>query len=170
MSDIGDEFLKATIGEYRRFKSLADKALAQTDERAFFARLDEESNSIALVMKHVAGNLKSRWTDFLATDGEKAGRNRDAEFEELGESRAAVVGSWEEGWRCLFTALEGLGTGDLTKTITIRGEAQTVAQAMTRNLAHTCEHVGQVILLAKHFAGSNWQTLSIPKRRSHSLP
>ncbi len=158
-------FIAAMADEYRRFKALADKAVAQTDDRAFFAKLDDESNSIALVMKHLAGNLKSRWTDFLVSDGEKASRDRDAEFEELGESRKAIVESWEDGWKRLFTALASLGPDDLMKTITIRGEAHTVVQAIARNVAHTAEHVGQIVLLAKHFAGAGWQTLSIPKRQ-----
>src|SRR5512146_1903964 len=123
---LGAHFIAAMVDEYRRFKALADKAVAQTDDRAFFAKLDDESNSIALLMKHLAGNLKSRWTDFLASDGEQAARNRDAEFEELGESRAAIVESWEDGWKRLFTALASLGPdADLMKTITIRGEAHT---------------------------------------------
>jgi hypothetical protein len=165
-TDPGAHFLEVTLDEYRKLKAQADKALAQTDDRAFFARLDEESNSIALMMKHVSGNLRSRWTDFLTSDGEKPARNRDGEFEELGETRAAIVESWEAAWRQALAALTALGAGDLMRTVAIRGEAHTVVQALVRNLAHTAAHVGQIVLLAKHFAGEEWQTLSIPKRRA----
>ncbi len=157
--------LQMVVEEYRRLKSQADRAVAQIDDRALFARLDEESNSIAIVMKHVAGNLKARWTDFLTTDGEKPDRNRDAEFEDGGDTRAGVVGLWEDGWRRLFSTLDSLTPADLSRTVAIRGEAHTVPHAIVRNLSHTASHVGQIVLLAKHFAGPRWQTLSIPKRK-----
>ena len=160
--------IDVVIDGYRLQKAQVDRALAQTDDRAFFAKMDAEANSIALVMKHVAGNLKSRWTDFLTSDGEKADRGRDDEFEELGETRAAIVQSWEEAWRLTFGALESVAASDLMRTVTIRGEAHTVVQALLRNLTHTAGHVGQIVLLAKHFAGEKWQTLSIPKRRTKS--
>jgi hypothetical protein len=163
-TDPGAPFIQVAVDEYRNWKAQADRALAQTDDRAFFTKLDEESNSIALIMKHVAGNLKSRWTDFLTTDGEKATRDRDSEFEETGDTRAAIVESWEDGWRRTFAAIEALAPDDLKRTVTIRGKPHTVTQAVARNLAHTASHVGQIILLAKHFAADRWQTLSIPRR------
>jgi Protein of unknown function (DUF1572) len=157
-------FIEMTLREYRHWKTQAERALAQTDDRAFFTRLDGESNSIALVVKHVAGNMKSRWTDFLTTDGEKASRDRDNEFEDTGVTRAAILESWEEGWRRTLVAIEALTADDLMRTVTIAGKSHTVVQAIGRNLTHTASHVGQIVLLAKHFAGSTWQTLSIPRR------
>ncbi len=164
--DIAAHLLQAVVEEYRRLKTQADRALAQIDDRAFFAKPDPESNSIAIVMKHVAGNLRSRWTEFLGADGEKPDRNRDGEFEDEHDTRSAVVESWEDGWRRLFSTLASLGPADLERTVTIRGEAHTVVQAIVRNLSHTAGHVGQVVLLAKHFAGPGWKTLTIPKRRT----
>lgn len=156
--------IEATLGEYRNWKAQADRALAQTDDRAFFATLDEGSNSIALIVKHVAGNLKSRWTDFLTSDGEKLSRDRDSEFEDTGGTREAIVASWEDAWRRALAAIEALTPNDVMRTVTIRGKSHTVVQALARNLAHTASHVGQIVLLAKHFAGGRWQTLSIPRR------
>ncbi len=163
-TNLGSHVIEAALEEYRNGKALADRAVAQTGDRAFFAKLDEESNSIALMMKHVAGNLKSRWTDFLTSDGEKSSRDRDSEFEESGDTRAAILESWEEAWRCAFAAIEALAPDDLVRTVTIRGTSLTVARALARNLTHTASHVGQIILLAKHFAGPKWATLSIPRR------
>jgi len=161
-------YLDDCLLQLRKLKAQAEKAIAQVDDRQFFALLDAEANSIALVMKHVAGNMRSRWTDFLTTDGEKPDRNRDSEFEQKAEdTRAAIVSRWEDGWRALFDAISSLQPGDLAKTVTIRGEAHTVLQAINRQLSHYSAHVGQIVLLAKHFAGPNWHTLSIPKRSPH---
>ena len=164
-TDPGGHLLDVIREAYRQLKAQADRAVAQIDDAAVFAKLDDESNSIALVMKHVAGNLRSRWTDFLTTDGEKPTRDRDSEFEELGETRSAIVASWEAGWQAAVAAVESLTPADLMRTVTIRNEPHTIVQALERNLAHTAMHVGQIVLLAKHFAGGRWQTLSIPRRK-----
>ncbi len=163
--DIGIHLLETITAEYRKHKQQADRAVAQIGDVAFFARLDEESNSIALLMKHLAGNLKSRWTDFLTSDGEKADRDRDSEFEDREDTRGSIVDAWDEGWRRVFTGLESLAPGDLLRRVTIRDEPHTVVQAVMRNITHTAGHVSQIVMLAKHYAGPNWQTLSIPKKK-----
>ena len=163
--DVQVHVIEVVTDAYRKLKAQADDALTQVDDAAVFARLDDEANSIAHLMKHLAGNLKSRWTDFLTSDGEKPTRDRDGEFEHLGETRTVVLTAWEDGWRAAFDALGALHPGDLARTVTIRGEAHTIVQALERNLVHTAMHVGQIVLLAKHFAGDRWQTLSIPRHR-----
>jgi hypothetical protein len=166
----GNAWLEEALARYREQKSLADRALAQMADDAFFARLDGESNSVAAIVKHVAGNLRSRWTDFLTTDGEKADRARDAEFETgPGDSRAAVVERWENAWRTVDRAISSLRDGDLSRMVIIRGEPHTVVQAISRNLVHTAQHVGQIVLLAKHHAGPSWKTLSIPRGHSEEF-
>lgn len=152
------------------YKKLADDAMAQVDDARFFASLGGEENGIALIVKHMAGNLRSRWTDFLATDGEKPDRDRDAEFEvHGGDQRHTLLEAWERGWATFFATLQSLTPQDLGRTITIRGEPQTVLRAVDRGVAHACCHVGQIVLLAKHFAGPEWRTLSIPRRQSRQL-
>jgi len=164
---IEKHFLEDAVLQLRKYKGLADGALAQVADADLFRSVDAESNSIAIVMKHVAGNMKSRWTDFLTTDGEKPDRDRDAEFEaETGDTRASVAARWEEGWRLLFSATEGLSPSDLSRTVAIRGEPHTVLQAIQRQLTHYAYHVGQNVFLARHFAGPRWRSLSIPKGRS----
>jgi Protein of unknown function (DUF1572) len=164
---IENHFLEDAVLQLRKYKGLADGALAQVADADLFRSVDPESNSIAIVMKHVAGNMKSRWTDFLTTDGEKPDRDRDAEFEtETGDTRASVAARWEEGWRLLFSAIEGLSPADLSRTVAVRGEAHTVLQAIQRQLTHYAYHVGQVVFLARHFAGPRWRSLSIPKGKS----
>ena len=159
-------YLDDCVFQLRKLKLQADTAVAQIDDRQFFELIDPDANSIALIMKHVAGNMRSRWTDFLTTDGEKPNRNRDTEFEqERGDTRAAIVAHWEDGWRLLIDTISSLQPGDLGKTVTVRGEAHTVVQAINRQISHYSAHVGQIVLLAKHFAGSKWQTLSMPKRK-----
>jgi hypothetical protein len=160
-------YLDDCVFQMRKVKAQADRAIAQIDDGQFFAQLDPEANSIALLVKHIAGNIRSRWTEFLTTDGEKPDRNRDSEFEQEGpDSRASIMSRWEDSWTVLFDTFAALQPGDLTKTVTIRGEAHTVVQALNRAMSHYSSHVGQIVLLAKHFAGPDWQTLSIPKRRS----
>jgi predicted GNAT family acetyltransferase len=163
LTDITEYFVKQ--------KELADRALAQIDDASFFAALDRESNSIAVIVKHMAGNLRSRFTDFLTTDGEKPDRQRDTEFE-LGrvETRAELMAKWERSWGILFATLRTLSGDDLVRTITVRGESATVLQALLRALAHLAQHVGQIVLLAKHFAGDRWKTLSIPRARVRQDP
>ena len=151
---------------FAQYKKLADRAMAQLSDEQLFASLDAEANSIAVIVKHLAGNMLSRWTDFLTSDGEKPTRNRDAEFEDPPATRAALLALWESGWACLFAALEPLSDADLPRTITIRGEAHSVMQAINRQVAHYSQHIGQIILLAKHFAGDRWQTLSVPRKGS----
>ena len=163
---IEQHFLDDCVFQLRRLKAQADKAIAQIDDPQFFALLDPDANSIALIVKHVAGNMRSRWTDFLTTDGEKPDRDRDSEFErETADSRQAIMARWDAGWKILFTTLTSLGAADLGRSVTIRGEPHTVVQAINRQLSHYSAHVGQIVLLAKHYAGPNWKTLSIPKRK-----
>ncbi len=161
------QFLEDAILQLQKYKGLADKALAQVAEADLFASVDAESNSIAVVMKHVSGNMRSRWTSFLTADGEKADRHRDSEFEiDPEDTRASIRERWENGWRLLFAAVETLSPADLSRTVTIRGEPHTVLQAIQRQLTHYAYHVGQIVFLARHFAGPRWQSLSIPKGRS----
>jgi hypothetical protein len=158
-------YVEEATREFRRLKGAADKAVAQIRPEDLFATLDAEANSIAIIMKHLAGNMRSRWTDFLTTDGEKPDRNRDTEFETApADTRETLLARWEEGWRMLFEALGHLTPADLERTVHIRGEALNAMQAINRALCHCASHVGQIILLAKHFAGPAWQTLSVPRK------
>ena len=163
-------YLDDTLLQLRKLKELADKALAQTDETHLFVTLDAEANSIALIMKHLAGNMRSRWTDFLTSDGEKPDRNRDSEFELMAEdTRATLMATWEDGWKRVFDAISALRPDDLAKTVSIRGEAHTVLEAINRQVAHYAQHIGQIVLLAKHFAGPKWKSLSIPRGKSRDF-
>ena len=168
----GDGALAAALlAEYRdRFRAqrtLVERAIAQVDERALFATLDAESNSIAIILQHMGGNLRSRFTDFLTSDGEKPDRDRDGEFLTIaGAARADIEARWNVGWQVLTRTLESLTPADLLRTVTIRGESMLVVQALGRSLAHMAQHAGQVVLLAKHLAGERWQTLSIPRGQS----
>ena len=159
-------YLDDCLFQLRKLKAQGDKAMGQVDDRHFFELLDADANSIALIVKHMAGNMRSRWTDFLTSDGEKPDRDRDTEFESSAEdTREAVLGRWEAGWELLLETIASLQPADLGKTVTIRGEPHTVVQAINRQVSHYSAHVGQIVLLAKHFAGSSWQTLSIPRRK-----
>ena len=151
---------------FRYYKKLAERAMEQVTDEQLFAMLDEEANSIAIVVKHMAGNMRSRWTDFLTADGEKPDRDRDSEFVNPPATRATLLDVWEDGWTRVFRALEPLSDADLTRTVTIRGEAHSVMQAVNRQLAHYAYHVGQIVMLAKHFAHDRWQSLSVPRNRS----
>ncbi len=153
--------------QFRKLKDQADRAAAQVGDADFFAAIDGEANSIAVLMKHVSGNMRSRWTDFLTTDGEKPDRDRDREFiAEDQDSRAQVLARWEDGWRLALASIAALTPAEVARTITVRGEPHTVVQALHRQLTHYAAHVGQIVLLAKHFAGANWRTLSIPRGKS----
>jgi hypothetical protein len=165
----GTVYLSDISGGFRRLKDMAERAVDQVDEAHFFTALDPESNSIGTLMKHVAGNLRSRWTDFLASDGEKPWRNRDAEFEHAGETRADMLERWEAGWDLLFQSLEQLTEVDLVRTVYVRGEALSVISAINRQFSHQAYHVGQIVLLAKHFAGGSWETMSIPRGQSEAF-
>jgi hypothetical protein len=151
---------------FRQYKKAGDRAMEQITDEQLFAALDPESNSIAIIVKHLSGNMRSRWTDFLTTDGEKPDRDRDAEFLSPPATREALLAAWDDGWRRVFEAMEPLVEADLTRTITIRGEAHSVMQAINRQVAHYGMHVGQIVMLAKHFAGERWQSLSVPRNRS----
>jgi hypothetical protein len=168
-TSIATHYLADTKARFESIKTQAERAAAQVDDAAFFAPLGEEENSIALVMKHMSGNLRSRFSDFLTSDGEKPDRNRDAEFEQAKtDSRSTIMKQWAEGWRILSDALDALVPDDLLRTVTIRGEPHTVIQALSRQLVHQSQHAGQVVLLAKHAAGSKWQTLSIARGQSQA--
>ncbi len=159
-------YLEDSLLIFRQYKKLAEAAMAQITDEQLFMSLDDEMNSIAVIVKHMAGNMQSRWTDFLTADGEKPGRNRDLEFINPPQTRAALAQLWDEGWDCLFRALTPLSETDLTRTVTIRSQPHSVTQAINRQIAHYASHCGQIIFLAKHFAGSNWTSLSIPRNRA----
>ena len=167
--DTAAEFLAATINAFEANKRLADRAVEQVSDEKLHLALDDHTNSIAVIMKHVAGNLTSRWTDFLTSDGEKPERNRDDEFVDSFASRAEVIGCWERGWAVLRGALGDLQPADVAKTVTIRGEPHSVPLAMSRSLGHTCYHVGQIVQLARHHAGEQWNTLTIPRGGSEQF-
>ena len=159
-------YLQDTLALLRYYKRMADRAMEQVTDSQLYAALDGETNSIAITVKHIAGNQRSLWTDFLTSDGEKADRNRDGEFVDPPGTRAALLGVWEEGWRTLFDALEPLKDGDLSRTVKIRGEAHSVLQAINRQTTDYACQFGQIILLEKHFAGEDWQSLTIPRGQS----
>jgi len=158
--------IESIRGEYQRYKKLAEAAMSQIDEQQLSAAPSSESNSIAMICWHVAGNLKSRFTDFLTSDGEKPWRNREEEFEGRTVRRAELLEKWEDGWKTLFTALDGLSDDLLAREVTIRGQAIPVLDALHRSLAHTSYHVGQIVFLAKEVVGEKWKSLSIPKGQS----
>ena len=167
--DIGKAVIDATVTSFRSNKGWADKAIAQLPDDKLHVALDANTNCIAVIMKHVAGNLLSRWTDFLTTDGEKPWRHRDDEFVDSFSNREELIAYWDSGWQRLFETLEFLSPADLGKTITIRGEPHTVPLAMQRSLAHCGYHVGQIILIARILAGDNWTTITIPRGGSASF-
>lgn len=159
-------YVEDSIGVFHYYKKLAERAMEQVTDEQLFAVLDPEANSIAIIVKHMTGNMRSRWTDFLTTDGEKPTRDRDSEFLAPAATRKDLLADWEDGWSRLFTAIEPLSDADLGRAVTIRGEAHSVMQAINRQLAHYPHHVGQIVLLAKHFASDHWQSLSVPRNKS----
>ena len=164
---IEQHYLDDCLVQLRKLKTQGDKAIAQIDDEELFAVLDREANSIALIMKHMAGNMRSRWTDFLTSDGEKPDRDRDSEFERRAtDTKEAILAAWEDGWNRVFHAVSSLGPDDLSKSVTIRGERHSVLEAVNRQMTHYAAHVGQIVLLAKHYAGSAWRSLSIPRGKS----
>ena len=163
--DIGADFLRSARTRLESLKTLGDEALARLEDAELTKTLDPESNSVAVLVQHIAGNMRSRWTDFLTTDGEKPDRNRDGEFEPGLTAKAPLLQRWEEGWRILFAALDALKPEDLTRTVLIRGEELTVVDAINRQLVHYGQHVGQVLYLAKHYKWQSWKSLSVPRRR-----
>jgi hypothetical protein len=163
-------YLEDALVQLTKLKAQGDKAIAQTTDEHLFATLDPESNSIAIIMKHMAGNMRSRWTDFLTTDGEKPDRERDTEFELApADTRERVLAFWEDGWARTLHAVSSLTAADLSKTVSVRREAHSVIEAINRQMTHYAAHVGQIVLLAKHFAGPTWQTLSIPRGKSKEV-
>jgi hypothetical protein len=159
-------YIEDSLPIFRQHKSLAERAMAQVGDDQLTRTLDAESNSIAVIVKHLAGNMRSRWTDFLTTDGEKPDRNRDSEFEAPPATRAALMEAWESGWRCVFAALRALSEADVARTVYIRSEPHSVMQAINRQVAHYACHVGQIVFLAKHFQSRQWKSLSIPRGKS----
>ncbi|MEO8450237.1 MAG: DUF1572 family protein [Gemmatimonadota bacterium] len=172
MSDsIGARFLAQAVLEFKDMQATADRAVAQISDAELTRSPDPETNSIAVTMRHIAGNQRSRWRDFLTSDGEKLDRNRDGEFElPSGLDRARLLADWRAGWDTLYSALEPLTPGHLDQTVTIRGQSLTVLQAILRQLKHYSYHVGQIVLLAKHYAGDRWETLTMPRRRAGPGP
>lgn len=159
-------YLESVIRQFNYYKGLGEKAMAQLPDEKLFWQYNEESNSIATIVKHVSGNMLSRWTDFLTSDGEKDWRNRDAEFENDIKTKGELYEQWNGGWECLFNALNPLTDGDLQKIVYIRNEAHTVIDAINRQLAHYPYHIGQMVFIAKMAADSEWKSLTIPKGKS----
>jgi uncharacterized damage-inducible protein DinB len=166
---LSTSYLQDSTGLFHYYKKLAERAMAQCPDEALFTTIDPESNSIALIVKHMSGNMRSRWRDFLTSDGEKPDRNRDTEFENPPQTRAELMQSWEAGWKYVFDALEPLTEADLTRTVTIRSEPHSVMQAINRQIAHYAHHVGQILFLAKHLTVAKtgkWESLSVPRGKS----
>jgi len=167
MADFRVHYLDVVFRTLRGHKRLADDAIAQLSEEQFFALLDAESNSVATIVKHMAGSMRSRFSDFLTSDGEKPDRNRDREFITHADAkREEVLKSWEQNWQLVFETINSLHPGDLERMLTIRGEPHSVVQALNRQVAHAAYHVGQIVFLAKHWKGAGWKTLSVPKGKS----
>ena len=163
---VSEQFLHSILEAFRSQKRMAEKAIAQLPDEELHIPLDANTNSICVIMKHMSGNLRSRFTDFLTTDGEKPDRNRDGEFEIEGSvARQTLMEDWERGWQVLFGALQSLTSADLRREVVIRGERHTVVQALNRQLTHHSYHVGQIVFLAKHLRSDRWKTLSLPRRR-----
>ena len=162
-------YLEDSLTLFRMYKSLGEKAMAQLTGDQLYAVLDPEMNSVAVIVKHIAGNMLSRWSDFLTSDGEKPFRDRDAEFEDPPPNREALLDLWNRGWVCLFSALEPLTDADLTRTITIRTEPHSVMQAINRQVTHYAYHVGQIVFLAKHLQSEHWKSLSVPRGQSQKF-
>jgi hypothetical protein len=161
--------IATSIGELRKVKALAEKAIAQLDDEQLWTRLDPESNSVAVLMRHMAGNMRSRWTDFLTSDGEKSDRQRDQEFEDAPLGRTELMAEWEDGWQRVFNALTPITDGKLQNTVFIRQEPHTIYNAMVRQIAHYAGHVYQILFIAKHLKGPAWSTLSIPRGKSEEF-
>lgn len=161
-----ENYLKDAIATFRNYKRMAEKSMNQVSDAEFFRSLDDEANSIAVIVKHIAGNQRSRWRDFLTADGEKADRDRDTEFEITQETRESLMDYWANSWQTLFDAIEPLTVEDFQRHITIRGENHTIIEAINRQLTHYAYHIGQITFLAKHFRSKDWKTLSVPRNKS----
>jgi uncharacterized damage-inducible protein DinB len=164
---VGGNYLESALKNFRDYKRLGERALEQLSDAELFAAPDQESNSVAIIVQHMAGNMRSRWTDFLTSDGEKPWRDRDSEFEARpGMTRADLMALWEEGWDVVFREVGALGEPDLERSVRIRGEVHTVVDAINRQLTHYAYHVGQIVVMARLARGSEWRNLSVPKGRS----
>jgi hypothetical protein len=159
-------YIEDSLSLFRYYKKLGEDAMEQLSDEQLFATLDPEMNSIAIIVKHIAGNMRSRWTDFLTSDGEKPDRNRDTEFEQPPSTRVDLLKLWSDGWERVFSALEPLSDSDLERSVPIRGEPHSVMQAINRQIAHYSYHVGQIVFLAKHLNASGWKSLSVPRNKS----
>jgi len=159
-------YVEDSLSLFRYYKKLSEGAMEQLSDQQLFTALDEEMNSVAIIVKHMAGNMRSRWTDFMTSDGEKPDRNRDTEFVAPPATRAELMRVWNDGWGRVVHALEALSDADLEREVFIRGEAHSVMQAISRQIAHYAYHCGQIVFLAKHLKGSSWKTLSVPRNKS----
>jgi hypothetical protein len=164
--EFSTSYLQDSLSLFHYYKKLAEGAIEQVTDDQLFVRLDDEMNSIGLIMKHMAGNMRSRWTDFLTTDGEKPDRNRDTEFVDPPNTRPALMQVWNEGWERVFNALEPLTDADLERKVMIRGEPHSIMQGINRQIAHYAYHCGQIVFLAKHFRASEWRSLTVPRNKS----
>lgn len=170
MTEIARHYLEEARRQLRGHKRMAEGAMSQLSDQDFFVTIDPESNSVAVLVKHIVGNMRSRFTDFLTSDGEKPDRFRDREFEmSPATTRAEVMEWWEQGWTCVFSAIDPLQPDDVMRTVTIRGEPHTVLQAINRQIAHYAQHIGQIVFLAKHLRSDHWKTLSIPRGQSEEF-
>jgi hypothetical protein len=170
MTDVATQYLEEARRQFRGHKRMGERAMEQLRDDDFFATLDPESNSVAILVKHLAGNMRSRFTDFLTTDGEKPNRFRDQEFElNPATTRADVMKWWEDGWKVVLATIESLKPEDVMRTVTVRGEPHTVMQAINRQIAHYAQHTGQIVFLAKHLRSSEWKTLSVPRGKSEEF-
>jgi uncharacterized damage-inducible protein DinB len=164
-------YIEDSLSLFRHYKRLTERAIEQCPDAGLFTALDEESNCIAIIVKHMVGNMRSRWTNFLTTDGEKADRNRDSEFEDAPHTRQELMAMWERGWKILFDALEPLTDTDLERRVEIRTEPHSVMQAINRQMGHYAYHLGQIVFLAKHFAAEagKWEAITVPRRKSQEF-
>ena len=167
--DFQQNYLKSVLFEFRRYKSMGDKTFVQISDKDIHWKYAQTDNSIAIIVKHMVGNMMSRWTNFLTEDGEKSWRERDLEFKEPYVSKAEMIASWEKGWKCLFDALSQINTTNFQSKITIRGEEHTIVEAINRQLAHYANHVGQIVFIGRMIKGSEWTSLSIPKGASKAF-
>lgn len=167
--ELTTSYLRDSLSLFRYYKHLTERALEQVTDEQLFAVLDGEMNSLAIIVKHLAGNMRSRWADFLVSDGEKPDRQRDTEFENPPATRAGLMKLWEDGWAYVFTALEPLSDADIDRTVMIRGEPHSVMQAINRQIAHYAYHCGQIVFLAKHLQAKQWKSLSVPRGKSEEF-
>ena len=167
--EFSTDYIADSVSLFHYYKKLAERAIEQISDEEFFRQIDAESNSVAVIVKHMAGNMRSRWVDFLNSDGEKPDRNRDSEFIQHDASRAEYMRRWEEGWKIVFDALEPLTNADLGTKVFIRGEAHSVMQAVNRQVAHYAHHIGQIVFLCKHLRGTQWKNLSVPRGQSQQF-